>query len=77
MGKRNIDIKKETQHSFFNQKSYSVDEILAAGGTTAFANKLGKKSFAEMIEGLKQFPKDAFLTEEEYQEAIKTLKESK
>jgi len=30
------------EHPFYGHKSYSVAEIMAAGGTTAFANKLGK-----------------------------------
>lgn len=29
---------------FRTHKSYSVDEILKAGGTTAFANKIGKSA---------------------------------
>jgi hypothetical protein len=34
----------ETQSSFFNVKAYSVSEILAAGGITAFANQMGKNT---------------------------------
>lgn len=74
MGKRSIKA-METSPSF-NFKSYSVDEILAAGGTTAFANKLGK-NFDDIEERLKKLPKDAFLTDEEVEEALRTLNASK
>ena len=76
MGKRNIETSKEEQHPFSNLKSYSIDEILAAGGAEAFADKLGK-NFQNVEIRLKKLPKDAFLTEEEVIQALKTLNESK
>jgi len=76
MGKRNIETSKDAQHSFSNIKSYSIDEVLAAGGTTAFAKKMGK-SWGGLLERLKELPQDAFLTEEEFLEAMKTLNQSK
>jgi hypothetical protein len=76
MGKRNIETSKEEQHSFPKFKSYSVDEILAAGGPTAFAEKMGK-SWESLIDRLEKLPKDAFLTDEEFDEAMKTLNQSK
>lgn len=57
-------------------KSYSVEEILAAGGPTAFAEKMGK-SAKGLFEALKKLPKDAFLTDKEFEEAMKTLNASK
>lgn len=76
MSKQSTKTSDELKSSFFDFKSYSVDEIIAAGGTTAFANKLGKHP--ELIgEKLKELPEDAFLTEDELIQALKTLKESK
>ncbi len=61
---------------FSDFKSYSVEEIMAAGGTTAFANKLGKRP--ELIgERLNELPDDAFLTEDEFTRAMETLNRSK
>jgi len=76
MGKRNIKISDDTQNSSPRLKSYSVDEIMAAGGTTAFAEKMGK-SWQSLVAHLEKLPKDAFLTDEEVDEAIKTLNETK
>jgi hypothetical protein len=76
MNKRNIEIPAEEQRPFANLKSYSVDEIMAAGGPTAFANKLGKNP-ENIIKRLEKLPKDAFLTDEEVEIALKMLKESK
>lgn len=57
-------------------KTYSIEEVMAAGGTTAFANKLGKKT-ENIQDRLDRLPDDAFLTEEEADKALKTLNESK
>jgi hypothetical protein len=76
MGKRNIEISREEQNPFSNLKSYSVDEILAAGGTTAFAEKMGK-SAEGLLNVLKNLPQEAFLSDEEFEEAMKTLNQSK
>jgi len=76
MSKKNIETENEIQPTLAKFKSYSVDEILAAGGATAFADKLGKNS-RTLLEGLKTLPKDAFLTEEEAQQALETLNASK
>jgi len=76
MGKRNTKISKEAQLLFSDYKSYSIAEIMAAGGTTAFANKLGKRP--QVIgERFKELPADAFLTDDEVTRALETLKESK
>jgi len=76
MGKKNIETENEVHPSFAKFKSYSVEEILAAGGAIAFADKLGKNA-RTLYEGLKSLPKDAFLTEEEARQALETLNASK
>jgi hypothetical protein len=76
MGKRSIKASGDTQHSFSGHRSYSIAEIMAAGGTTAFANKMGKSPQA-IAERLKKMPKDAFLTKEEAIDALERLNESK
>ncbi|MDB5149123.1 MAG: hypothetical protein JWQ57_3143 [Mucilaginibacter sp.] len=57
-------------------KSYSVDEILAAGGATAFAVKMGFK-VGDIIKELQALPPEAFLTDEEVEAALVILRESK
>jgi hypothetical protein len=76
MGKRNAKTSEDELRPSFNYKSYSIDEIVAAGGATAFANKLGKNPQA-IISNLKTLPKDAFFTDEEVREALETLKMNK
>jgi hypothetical protein len=76
MGKKDIKTSEGAQHLFPNLKSYSVNEILAAGGTTAFAEKIGKNP-EDLVNRLKRLPKEAFLTNEEVEEALKMLKEDK
>lgn len=76
MNKKDTNVPTNAQFLFPNVKSYSVDEILAAGGTTAFAEKMGK-SWEGLLETLKKLPKDSFLTDEEFEEAMKTLNASK
>jgi hypothetical protein len=60
----------------FKYKSYSIDEIMAAGGPIAFSDKLGKNS-RNILAELKKLPKDAFLTEEEAALALETLRKTK
>lgn len=57
-------------------KTYSVAEVMAGGGTTAFANKMGKNP-ANIQDRLNKLPDDAFLTKEEAEKALETLNESK
>jgi hypothetical protein len=76
MSKSDIKASEEKQHSFSRHKSYSIDEIMAAGGATAFANKLGKN--LQVLEAkLSKLPADAFLTDEEVKQAIEMLNENK
>lgn len=76
MDKKKIETEKEASTTFARFKSYSVEEILAAGGAIAFADKLGKNA-RTLYEGLKSLPKEAFLTEEEAQQALDALNASK
>jgi len=76
MGKTGVKTSGETQSSFFNVKAYSVSEILAAGGTTAFANQLGKDT-QHTVTRLKALPKADFLTDEEANAALEYLKNNK
>ncbi len=76
MGKRSTKTPDEVKPLSSDYKSYSIVEIMAAGGTTAFANKLGKRP--QFIgERFKELPDDAFLTDDEVTLALETLKESK
>jgi len=76
MGKIGIKADGETRYSSPKIKSYSVDEIFAAGGATAFANKIGKDS-GSLLEILKSFSKEDFLTDEEAEIAFEMLRENK
>lgn len=68
--------KKYPLHKSPTYKSYSVDEVLAAGGATAFAVKMGK-SLKGLKEELAALPPESFLTDEELEAALATLRESK
>ena len=49
---------------------------MAAGGTTAFAHKMGKTA-KTLVEKMKETPKDSFLTDQEMESALKLLREEK
>jgi len=57
-------------------KSYSIDEILAAGGPSAFAKKM-KKNLNGLFDEIARLPSDAFLTDDEFKEAMATLNTGK
>lgn len=76
MGKSGIKTGGASQSSSFKVKTYSISDILASGGATAFANQLGKKP-QNTVTRLKAFPREAFLTDAEAQLALDTLKNSK
>jgi len=59
---------------FRTHKSYSPEEIWAAGGTTAFGRKMGQSN-ERMVEALNKAPKIEPFTEEEWEETLKMLKE--
>lgn len=73
MGKTGTKAGGETQKSFFKVKTFSVSEIMSAGGATAFANQIGKKPQNISIR-LEALPSESFLTDEEAKSALKTLK---
>ncbi|MEI7583932.1 hypothetical protein [Runella sp.] len=64
------------QYQFRPIKSYSAEDVLAAGGTTAFAHKMGKTA-KTLVEKMKETPKDSFLTDQEMESALKLLREEK
>lgn len=64
------------EQQFLKIKTYSPEEILAAGGTTAHARKTGK-SYKNILNTLKYLPKDSFLSKSELEEAINTLNSEK
>jgi len=76
VGKTGTRAGGETQNSFFKVKSYAISDILAAGGATAFATKMGKKP-QNLMSRLKEFPHEAFLTNDEAKSALDTLKNNK
>ena len=76
MGKRDIKLTDNQHFSFPSYKSYSVNDIMAAGGPTAFAEKMGKTG-KDLVAALMKLPKDAFLTDEEAEIALKMLSEGK
>jgi hypothetical protein len=76
MDKKNIKIPTRASEIFPGLKSYSADEIFATGGTTAFADKLGKKP-ETIDERLSKLPKDAFLTDADVEKALKILADCK
>jgi len=66
----------ESNDTFKNIKSYSVDEILAAGGPTAFAEKTGK-TFENMLKVMENAPKPEPFTEEEWADLMEQLAKDK
>lgn len=69
-------LKTKDTYQFRTHKSYSVEEILAAGGTSAFARKMGFSGKKQM-EALANHPVEDFLTDEEMEAALKILRENK
>ena len=59
---------------FRSRKAFSPQEILAAGGTTAFAKKAGQSN-ENLINALNSSPDVEPFTEEEWKEALAQLKE--
>lgn len=64
------------RYQFKPIKSYSVEEVLAGGGTSAFAHRMGK-SPQNLVEALKDLPEDSFLTNQEFDVALHILQEEK
>ncbi len=61
---------------FRDRKSFSPEDIWAAGGTTAFGKKVGQSN-KKLIDSLKKGPDIEPFTEKEWAETMKQLKESK
>ena len=61
---------------FRTRKTYSPEEILAAGGTTAFSRKSGKDNI-NLAEKLKEVPDTEPFTDEEWRQALQQLQDSK
>ncbi|WP_295795603.1 hypothetical protein [Mucilaginibacter sp.] len=64
--KSDVPTNNET-YKFKTHKSYSVEEVLAAGGATAFGLKTGKTG-QKLIEALKNTPKIDPFTDEEWED---------
>jgi hypothetical protein len=66
----------EGRDIYKNIKTYSVEEIIAAGGATAFATKMGKDrdSLVKALENAEPFEP---FTEKEWKEITKILSKEK
>lgn len=72
-----IRLKNENNSSQFrDRKTFSPEEIWAAGGTTALGNKVGQSN-KKIIDALKSSPEIEPFSEEEWESTLKQLKESK
>ncbi len=69
-------LKTKPIYQFRTHKSYSAEEILAAGGTSAFAHKTGLTGRKQM-EAIANIDAEDFLTDEEMEAALKILRENK
>ena len=59
--------------AFKNHKSHSAEEILAAGGATAFGRKSGKDNIT-LIRALSNVPEVESFTEKEWNDTLKQLR---
>lgn len=69
-------ITSPTDGLFRTHQTFSPEEVLAAGGATAFGRKSGKDN-AKLIEALKNAPEAEPFTEDEWNETLKQLKDTK
>jgi hypothetical protein len=78
MGKPMNALSKSPQkYTFKTHESYSPEEIIAAGGTTAFAHKIGK-TYQNMMDSIKNAPNfDVEFTDEEWDDLMEQLKNDK
>jgi hypothetical protein len=67
---------KMLSSGFKDRKSYSPDEIWAAGGTTAFGKKQGQSN-EKIIEALESSPEAEPFSEEEWKDALEQLEQNK
>lgn len=68
--------KDKDEYTFRTHKSYSPEEIFAAGGTTAFALKHGKTNEA-LIKALENAPPIEPFTDEEWADLMDQLAKDK
>lgn len=61
---------------FRTHKAYSPEEILAAGGATAFGRKSGKNN-TKLIEALSDSPNAEPFSDKEWEDTLKQLQENK
>ncbi|MGK9119876.1 MULTISPECIES: hypothetical protein [Sphingobacteriaceae] len=61
---------------FRTHKSYSPEEIWAAGGTTVFGKKMGQSN-KKIVDALKKTPEIEPFTDEEWKVTLSMLKENK
>jgi hypothetical protein len=61
---------------FKTHKAYSPEEILAAGGATAFGKKSGKNN-KNLIKALKNAPPAEPFTQQEWDQTMQQLRDSK
>lgn len=66
--------KSTSSRLFRSHKTYSPEEILAAGGATAFGRKSGKDN-RKLIETLSSSPKAEPFTDKEWEDTLKQLQE--
>ncbi|EHQ29617.1 hypothetical protein [Mucilaginibacter paludis] len=68
---------KLSNNSFFRtHKSFSAEEIMAAGGAMAFGIKSGKDNY-KLIEALKAVPPIEPFSDDEWAQILRQLKDSK
>jgi hypothetical protein len=61
---------------FRTHKAFSPEEILAAGGATAFGRKSGKDN-SKLVERLKNAPEVEPFSENEWSDTLKQLQDNK
>ena len=70
-------LKSPEKYAFKTHESYSPEEIIAAGGTTAFAHKIGK-TYQNMMDSIKNAPDfEVEFTDEEWDDLMEQLKNDK
>jgi hypothetical protein len=64
--------KPTSSHLFRSHRAYSPEEIIAAGGATAFGRKSGKDN-KKLIETLSSSPEVEPFTDKEWEDTLKQL----
>ena len=74
--KEDVKMKSKTDDILKTHKSYSPDEVLAAGGTTAFGLKMGKTN-ESLAKALENAPPIEPFSDEEWADLMKQLARDK